>query len=327
MTDINKLNSYSVEELLQELKIREAQTEATEAIASREPSEALQSFDSAAIAKFLKEQQTVIYGQDNRKDWFELSDEQKNEAECVVGLFFDTSIVDNEDGTSTIKTRNFGTAYKLCANEPFRDQPISAFCSGVLVASDVIATAGHCVKANDIEKVRFVFGFRMTDATTAQTVVDNNDIYSGVSIIDRKQVGNGPDWALVKLDRPVTNHPIATIRSAGKIADNQAVHVIGHPCGLPLKYASDAEVRSNTPKAFFVANLDTYGGNSGSPVFNSDTFEVEGLLVRGDNDFVTVNGCKVSLVCPDTGCRGEDCTRTTEFSALLEDSLNNAIDT
>lgn len=25
----------------------------------------------------------------------------------------------------------------------------------------------------------------------------------------------------------------------------------------------------------------------------------------------------VSLVCPDTGCRGEDCTRTTEFAALL----------
>ncbi len=40
-----------------------------------------------------------------------------------------------------------------------------------------------------------------------------------------------------------------------------------------------------------MANLDTYGGNSGSPVFN-----------------------EVSNVCPTTGCRGEDVTRTTEFA-------------
>ena len=74
-------------------------------------------------------------------------------------------------------------------------------------------------------------------------------------------------------------------------------------------------MRTNTADGYFVANLDTYGGNSGSPVFNSDTHEVEGILVRGERDFVQAGGCTVSLVCPDTGCRGEDCTRVTRFAS------------
>ena len=70
--------------------------------------------------------------------------------------------------------------------------------------------------------------------------------------------------------------------------------------------------------SFFVCNLDTYGGNSGSPVFNSSTHELEGILVRGETDFiVTENGCRKSNVCPQNDpnfvCRGEDCTRSTEF--------------
>ena len=75
-------------------------------------------------------------------------------------------------------------------------------------------------------------------------------------------------------------------------------------------------MRNNSPKTFFRANLDTYGGNSGSPVFNSDTHQIEGLLVRGETDFVMLgppNNCNVSTVFPDTGGDGEDCTRTTQL--------------
>ena len=93
--------------------------------------------------------------------------------------------------------------------------------------------------------------------------------------------------------------------------------MIGHPSGLPTKFAGGAAVRNNQQNAFFVANLDTYGGNSGSPVFNSNTHAVEGILVRGETDFVQQGNCNVSLVCPSTGCRGEDCTRTTEFEQFV----------
>jgi hypothetical protein len=157
----------------------------------------------------------------------------------------------------------------------------------------------------------------MSNASTAVTTVSNSEIYRGVSLIERQEVDAGPDWALVRLDRPVLNHRVVRIRRSGRIGDGQAVHVIGHPVGLPTKFAGGAMVRNNSPGAFFVANLDTYGGNSGSPVFNSTTHEVEGILVRGETDFAPQGGCNVSLVCPSTGCRGEDVTRATEFAGLV----------
>jgi hypothetical protein len=63
--------------------------------------------------------------------------------------------------------------------------------------------------------------------------------------------------------------------------------------GLPQKYAPAAKIRDNS--------LDTCGGNFGSPVFNATDYKVEGILVRGENDFVSDGTCYVSLVCPTTG--------------------------
>lgn len=317
MPDIEKLKSFSVDELLQELRSREAQPTITAEADRLAPNESLKEFDSETIATALKDNQKVIYGVDDRVDVFQVKDEAiLNDADSVVALFSSNDVVDNGDGTSTLQTQNFGTSQNLCRRERFRNQPVGAFCSGFLVAPDIIATAGHCVDADNVTTIRFVFGFRMVDASTPQTVISNTEIYQGVNLVGR-QLSDAADWALVQVDRPVANHNVVTIRRSEKIANDQAVHVIGHPVGLPTKVAGGATVRDNNPDAFFVANLDTYGGNSGSPVFNSNTHEVEGILVRGETDFVRSGNCNISLVCPSTGCRGEDCTRTTEFAQLI----------
>jgi hypothetical protein len=322
MPEPEELEAFSVDELLGELRARAAMQEPlapAEPGAGLAPRGALSTFDATSIAEVLKAKQKVIYGTDDRQDVFEIADPALlNDVDSVVALFDRTDVVDNGNGTSTLRTQNFGAAQNLCPGERFRDQPVGAFCSGFLVAADVIATAGHCIDASNVANVRFVFGFRMLNATTAQTTLNNTEIYRGVNLIGRQLTSNGTDWALVRIDRAVTNHRITPIRVAGRIADGQAVHVIGHPAGLPTKVAGGAAVRDNAPAAFFVANLDTYGGNSGSPVFNSATHEVEGVLVRGETDSVQQGNCTVSLVCPATGCRGEDCTRTTEFAPLLQ---------
>lgn len=315
MPDLGRLEAMSIEELRSEL---EGRTLRSQPGISLPTAKSLEEFDDEAVITALRGKQKVIYGLDDRIDIFELIDPADiADSDCVVALFSANSVTDNGDGTSTLATQNFGTSNDLCATEPFRDQPVGAFCSGFLVAQDIIATAGHCVNANNVTDVRFVFGFRMQDATTATVTIDNAEIYAGATLIGRQLVNNGPDWALVRVDRRVAKHRIAPLRRVGQIPDNQSVHVIGHPSGLPTKFAGGAAVRDNTPAAFFVANLDTYGGNSGSPVFNSSTHEVEGVLVRGENDFVQQGPCTISLVCPNTGCRGEDCTRTTEFANLL----------
>lgn len=204
----------------------------------------------------------------------------------------------------------------LCSDEPFRDQPNPAWCSGFLVAEDIVATAGHCVDPGGCANTAFVFGFVMLDANTAVLTIDASQIYHCSEVI-AQQIG-AADWALVRLDRKVIGHSPLTVRTAGVVDNGEELLVIGHPVGLPRKYAGGATVRGNTAPEYFEANVDTYGGNSGSAVFNANTLEVEGVLVRGNEDFVEDGGCDRSNVCPDTGCPyWEDVTRTTEFAALF----------
>lgn len=315
MPDIARLHALPVDDLREELRNRERG-----GIGGwwARWNSGLKGFAADDIVDVLRDSQKLIYGIDDRTEVFQLdAGPDRDDADSVVALFQAGSVTDNGNGTSTLRTVNFGTAQNLCSGERFREQPTGAFCSGFLVAPDIIATAGHCVNAGNVTNVRFVFGFRMRDSGTAETVIGNGEIYRGVAVVGHQLAASGPDWALIRIDRPVTNHRIARIRRSGKVGDTQGLHVIGHPAGLPAKFAGGAAVRDNAPASHFIANLDSYGGNSGSPVFNSDTHEVEGILVRGETDFVQQGNCRVSLVCPTTGCRGEDCTRATEFASLV----------
>jgi hypothetical protein len=270
------------------------------------------------IINAAKEKQKVIYDVDDRQDVFEVTNKKYLEAaNSVVALFNKNRVSDMGDGTSELTLENFGEQQDLCASERFRDQPVGAFCSGFLVAPQIMATAGHCAKPENVKDIRFVFGFKMNAPGDPTTRINNSEIYMGSRIIGRELTDNGPDWALVELDRPVQNHPPVKIRSSGKIEDGSPLYVIGHPCGLPMKVAGGAIVRDNSNPNFMVCNLDTYGGNSGSAVFSDGEEEgpfVEGILVRGETDFEPAGNCNVSMVCPTSGCRGEDVTRTTLFA-------------
>lgn len=125
------------------------------------------------------------------------------------------------------------------------------------------------------------------------------------------------DFALVRLDRTVNNHTPLKVRLNGSISTGTSVFVIGHPTGLPTKVTTGAKVRSTAPSEHFVTNLDTYGGNSGSAVFNARTGVIEGVLVRGDTDFTYAGSCVVSYQCKDTDCRGEDVTRISRILPYL----------
>ena len=265
------------------------------------------------LVRAIADRQRVIYGVDGRKDLYQVrAGRVRKVADSVAALVLASDLHRRRDGAYELRTTSYRKDYKLCRREPFSTQRLGCFCSGFLVGADVIATAGHCVEgAADLARMRFVFGFAMIDAARARTRFEAGDVYAGTAIIGRKLTQHGPDWALVRLDRPVIGRRALAVRRSGRIGQGQPVFVIGHPNGLPTKFADGASVRDNAHKDFFVANLDTYGGNSGSPVFNARSFQVEGILVRGENDFVRRGGCKVSLVCPDRGCRGEDVTRAS----------------
>lgn len=266
----------------------------------------------------------IIYGVDDRLEEYQVADEAlRTVGDATVVVVSEGDLHNNGDGTYSLTATTFAQWYSstgdtpLCPDEPFANQPSPGFCSGFLVAPDIVATAGHCISSSsECGGTAFVFGFVMTDATTPVLAVPASEVYFCTQIIAREQ--SDADWGLIRLDRKVTGHTPLTLRQSGQIASGDPVTVIGHPVGLPRKYTGGATVRDNSQPGYFQANLDAYGGNSGSAVVNALTLEVEGILVRGNADFTTDGACDRSAVCPDTGCPSwEDVTRATAFASRL----------
>lgn len=250
----------------------------------------------------------VIYGDDNRRDYFEVPDVQwRNKADATVALIRAASLNSN-GGLTTIKTVSYGRSMGLCASEPYFDQETAAFCSGFLVAPDTLITAGHCVRSqSSCDSTKFVFGFKF-DAPAAQPrSVATDMVFGCAKLVHSVANAGGEDFAVIKLDRPATHVSPLVFRAQSLPIEGDPLVVIGHPAGLPMKVADGATVRKVNAQ-HLVANLDTYGGNSGSAVFNGVTGEVEGILVRGEMDFIYKDGCRVSNQCADNACRGEDVT-------------------
>lgn len=259
----------------------------------------------------------VIYGLDNRVDPINSSNANfKMWAKSTAAQIPNNNI----DQNLNIATQTLGESMSLCSDQRFAHQIAPARCSGFLVAPDILVTAGHCMRSSsDCSDSKWVFDF-----TEGTRTLDADDVYGCKEII-KQELNSGRlpniDYAVIKLDRPVTGRKPLKFRTSGKISDGTPLVVIGHPSGLPTKISDGAVVRNNNPVAYFSSNLDTFGGNSGSAVFNVNTGEVEGILVRGETDYVISSNpdggtCRKVKECANTACRGEDVTRITQVLGL-----------
>jgi V8-like Glu-specific endopeptidase len=296
---------------------------------------ATSSFSIAGVSK-------VIYGDDNRRDYYSMPEDIKAIADSVVSLWDKTNVsFDPSSNSYILSTQKFGERLNLCDDEPFKDQTIGAFCSGSLVSEDTIITAGHCItNESKCASTYFVFGYAVNDKNNPDTAVTNipaSNVYKCSKILKRNigpeptpdnpsGTGLGPDYAIIKLDRRVEGKKPLRMDLNQNLSKGDPVFVIGYPVGLPVKFADGSTIRDPLPVGYFVANLDTYGGNSGSPVFNSNTKLIEGILVRGDNDFIqTPVGCSVSNVVDSDGGRGEDVTKISVLASYFNSIQSNSV--
>ena len=263
----------------------------------------------------------VIYGEDGRLDLYQIENPRLMQlADSTVALFEAANVEPDPSGQKALlKTSHYGQSMNLCLKEPFYDQPMGAFCSGSLVGPDLVMTAGHCVRSQEAcAGAKFVFGFGVSKAGIYPAAVPAEEVYGCAQLVARQEEYSGADWALVRLGRKVVGHEPLKYNTKDTLKNGDELVVIGHPAGLPTKIAGGSTVRDASPNGYYVANLDTYGGNSGSAVFNAKTGVIEGILVRGENDYVYKNGCRVSNVCASDGCRGEDVTKLSSITSPFQ---------
>lgn len=263
----------------------------------------------------------VIYGSDGRLDVYQLTDDRlKKLADSTVALVRSSDLLSQGQVTS-VSGKNYGVDMNLCSSEKFREQDTAAFCSGSLVGPDLVLTAGHCIETlPDCQSTSLVFGFALKSVGVIPKQVQTADVYKCKEIIKTVRNNSGQDFAVIRLDRAVVGHDVLKIRASGELNVGEELVVIGHPVGLPTKITTGGKVRSVANSDYVVASVDTYGGNSGSAVFNAQTGVIEGILVRGEQDFETRGNCTVSKVCTEDSCRGEDITRISVARAYIPNS-------
>jgi hypothetical protein len=221
----------------------------------------------------------------------------------------------------------------LCPTQPFRGQPQAAFCTGVLVTPNVVATSASCLEQAQTvcpcsaqgktpcdglftgtqPGVRAVFGFDMSEAGKPRTSFVAQDVYKPKRII--KQASSaGFSWALIELDRNVTGRTAMPLQQ-GKTASGQDVLVLGHSLGLPTK-VTPTKVLDNNNTPFFTLVPSTAGALPGSPVFNAKTHLVEGFVARDPITWSCANDCCQSTLPPAAGASATVTRSSTFLNAI-----------
>jgi V8-like Glu-specific endopeptidase len=277
-----------------------------------EEGEALPAADSLGESKA-----PVVYGTDDRTDVYAHADAtlRARAQQATVALMRPSALNTTNPNNVTFNAQTLQQAFNLCSTERFLSDPTPAFCSGTLIDDDLVLTAGHCItSASDCGNTRFVFKF-YRPAANALEAVTTADIFSCQSIVARQQStvnGRNLDYAVVRLDRAATPRftpaPVRAGNSA--IPVGSVVAVIGSGSGVPFKIDAGGSVRDARASTldYFVASTDTFGGNSGSGVYELSGYTVAGILVRGETDYVYNGSCRIVNVCSEAGCRGEDIT-------------------
>jgi hypothetical protein len=152
------------------------------------------------------------------------------------------------------------------------DEGIAYFCTGFLVAPDLLLTNEHCIQSERERRSALVDFDYDTAGSRARPY-----LLSTTVLLDA-----GLDYGLFRLKKTPGRPPLP-LRDT-QIADGQALLIIQHPAGEPKQVSLTQCTVSQTslkgrgePGTDFGHLCDTLGGSSGSPVQDPRNGDVVGL--------------------------------------------------
>lgn len=258
----------------------------------------------------------TIYGADDRQEVAEGPPEVQELGRSVAGKIPRAALRKTGDGW-ILESKRLGERY--CPDIRFAEQYTGPQCTGFLGPDGTLVTAGHCVRdARDCSDFVWVFDFKLKRAgDTGYRRVPEENVYSCRRVVKRETLPfDGVDYAVLELDRPAAGRRPLELNMAGPVLPGQALFVIGHPSGLPMKVAEGGQALE-TGAYSFTSDLDVFHGNSGSPVFDARTRKVIGIVSSGHGDYRRDGDreCKVPIVCgPGGACAPTTVSRVSNIS-------------
>jgi hypothetical protein len=275
-----------------------------------------------------REEQALIYDSDTRSEvaahgdeaWLAVSDRH------VVALIPKSNLLPGVADSLEVMAPSAAELLGVCADERFADQPVGAACTGVLVAPDVVLTAAHCFDAFACTDFAYALRYR-TDASGAVGPLSGADVAECERVLHsaRSEMGTAPlrDHALVRLKRPLVPDLERFARRVTPLQPGEGVVLLGTPLGAPIKIDPDASVLlpRTTAGDYFTVRADSFIGNSGSPLFDSER-RLLGIAITGSPDFSMkpTNDClEVKQVDSDT----EEGAKYFEIFSYVETALSD----
>lgn len=272
----------------------------------------------SALAVTAFDPRATIYGEDDRKNFYEVAaGELRDKAYSTAALFSSTAL---EDIGSKYLLRYHDNNF--CSGEKFSGEKGIASCTAVLVAPKLMLTAGHCIYPSDCSRKQFVFGLWKQSEKSQILTIPKEQVYSCKNIVawesPRHNTDTAPEFALVELDREVAQpYRPAKLTKNFSVEKNDPLQMLGYPAGLSLKFAQGrARFTSAAEESIVETNLDAFGGNSGSPVFDKNG-DLLAIVINGDDDFVSAGSCKQAKHCKDDECLGTGIMKVQEILPFL----------
>lgn len=265
----------------------------------------------------------TIYGRDDRVpiDDPSVSPKVRQFSESVGMLVGGFDYSANGDGSITLSPRTLKDRMAVCPEVPFANEPAPGFCTGFLASPDLMVTAAHCLRTDvDCRNTSIVFGFYGHKEGWSSLDIPADRAFRCKSLIARKyDAATGTDYAVFRLDRPVgPDRPPLPLQRQSMIRQGAPLVMLGFPNGTPLKVATGGVLGEQT-NTWFRTDLEAFIGHSGAPVVNADSMLVEGIIVRGEDDYVERGECWTLNHCDKEGpgCKGEEVLKASAFQTLV----------
>lgn len=286
-----------------------------------------------------------LYGKDSRQEVSSIKNSSILEWVPRTVVLVEKEYLKTEGKKIKAQCKSLKDTFNLCDNEKFAEQPSLGFCTGFWVDANWIATASHCVEKVKCADINIIHNF-VEDKNNAYFIRSKNILSCSEILIstdhdvafihipnnsdENDNLKNKHKYNLVRQNNNSSknnknfNNKIksSTFRKNVNLnlsnikyhdifpqlasEDEGGIYMLGFPSGLPMKISSGFVVKKN--KSHIKAYLDSFGGNSGSPVITDDG-ELVGMLVNGEEDYWHDPQLKCSrpFVCGEDGkCDGEE---------------------